>query len=339
MTSTFTDTGREAAIHDYVQRCRPYLLDLTPDQQDQLEDDIRQIVGEVAMELNGQPDDLVGPPLRFVAELRTAAGLPLQLLSHCPQAPEPARTLATAGSAIKGLSRWIRRTATPWVVALAKDLRPAGWVLRGVGLAILAGALTQDYGHQGIVPNLFRSQVLGIAVTIGAVVASVEIGQKHLTGRGQRLAVAVASVAAAIGLVVAAGDITDPYNPNFDPNVTDEAFTYDDSQMTTATTVLAQLENGGSAIGIAPFLNEPTRSTITFLTDTDAPMTDPIASSTQAHEVLNQIRNQGFLIGSVSLAVQSHHTDVAEPDSGHGKYIFETFDDAHQFVEDFFATR
>lgn len=337
MTSTFTDTGREAAIHDYVQRCSPFLLDLTPDQQDQLEDDIRQIVGEVAMELNGQPDDLVGPPLRFVAELRTAAGLPPQL-PPVPSAQAHSSNRTTAGPAMVGLLRWTRRTAIPWVLTLLKDLRPAGWVLRGIGLAFVLGALTQGFGHQGIVPNLFGSPTLGILGTIGAVVASVELGRKRLTRRRQGLAVAVASVAAAIALVTAAVGSSDSQISSFDGVTMAEPLVYDEfSGMPTATTVFSQLGDDSSPVDIAPFLNEPTRSTITFFTDTDAPMTEPITTSTQAHEVLNQIRTQGFMIGSVSLAVRSHSTDVAELESGQGKYIFETFDDAHQFVDDFFA--
>lgn len=318
MTSTFSDTGREGAIHDYVQSCRPYLLDLTPDQQDQLEEDIRQIVGEVAMELDGHPDDLVGPPLRFVAELRTAAGLSPQLPpAQSPQAPTP------LGS-ILGLTRWIRRTAAPWVLTLAKDLRPAGWVLRGVGLAFLMGA--------------HRSPVLGIPMTIGAVVASVEIGRKHLTGRRQRLAIAVASIAAAIAFVIAAVGSSDPFRASSPLSVTDEAQIYDDFQMTTATTVVSQLIDDTTTDGMAPFLNEPTRSTITFLTHTDAPMTEPISTSTQAHEVLNQIEAQGFVIGSVSLAVQSYNTEGTGLDLDQANNRFQTFDEAHRFVDEFFAT-
>lgn len=334
MTSTFTDTAREAAIHDYVQRCRPYLLNLTTDQRDQLEDDIRQIVGEVAMELNGQPDDLVGPPLRFVAELRTAAGLPPQPPRTPPNhAPGPSGTLATAGSALSGLYRWGRGTATPWVMALAKDLRPAAWVLRGVGLAFIAGAITQDYGHQGIIPNLYGSPVLGILATIGAVVASVEVGRKRLTGRRQRLAIAAITVASAIAVVGAVGS----NDQGFEAYGTDEALFYDDGfEMATATpaTVVSQLEGDGAI----PFLNEPTRSTITFLTDSGAPMRDPIATADQAHAVLDQIKAEGFPIGAVSLDTQSYRAESVGADVAHGINSFDSFDEAHYFVDDFFAT-
>ncbi len=331
MTSTFTDTGRKAAINDYVQRCRPYLLDLTTDQQDQLEDDICQIVGEVAMELNGQPDDLVGPPLRFVAELRTAAGLPLQPPPTPPNhAPGQSSTVATAGSVLRGLYRWSRGTATPWVMALAKDLRPAAWVLRGVGVAFIAGAMTQEYGHQGIIPNLYGSPVLGILATIGAVVASVEVGRKRLTGRRQRLAIAAASIASAIAVVIAVGS----YDQGFEAGASNEAVAYDDGlEMATATTVVSQLEGDGAI----PFLNEPTRSTITFLTDSGAPMTEPITTAEQAHAVLGQIEAQGFSIGAVSLDTQTWAESVGA-DVAHGKNSFGSFDEAHYFVEDFFAT-
>lgn len=201
-------TQTNPMVEEYVARCSVLLWDLSPKLQDQLREDIRQIVGEVAMELDGQPDDLVGPPLRFVSELRIAAGLPEIPATQRPSAPPPAAATESAwlvvASVLLQLARTAKAAAWPWTKELASDLRPAWWVARGIGLAFLLGAIT-GWRPQALVPNLFDSQFLGLFSTAGLVIASVHLGRRGPTSTPKRLLWAAASIVAFIALVGSVG--------------------------------------------------------------------------------------------------------------------------------------
>ena len=68
--------ARDPRVEDYVDQCEQHFHDLPPDVQRSLADDVREIVSEVASQLDGNPADLVGEPQAFCAELRAAAGYP-----------------------------------------------------------------------------------------------------------------------------------------------------------------------------------------------------------------------------------------------------------------------
>ncbi len=213
-------TQANPIIEEYVARCSVLLWDLSPALQDQLREDIRQIVGEVAMELDGRPDDLVGPPLRFVSELRTAAGLPeipaAERLHPEPPPPEAIGVVVTA--ALLHLLRAVRVAAWPWTKQLGSELRPAWWVARGFGLAFILGAIT-GWDPQGFVPNLFNSQLLGVVSTAGFVISSVQLGRRGPGTRLRQFAWAAASVAALISLVSFAGQARYPNEYGYEPGL------------------------------------------------------------------------------------------------------------------------
>lgn len=207
----------DPAIADYVSRCEEHLRDLPPDVRGQLRDDIEQIVAEVAAELGGAPDDLVGPPLRFVIELRAAAGLdaPPSTGALDPDTASPSRTLRDRLRAI---------TAHPsvrWCRTLAPQLRPAWWVLRGVLVAVAIGRVTGADGPPVwvlvAVPvwPVLGNLALGLATTAGAVYLSVEAERRPLD-RTRRWLRAAASATAIITAALLVADVRDWSQPRFE---------------------------------------------------------------------------------------------------------------------------
>lgn len=198
---SFTITN--PAIAEYVILCEEHLRDLPAPVAGQLRHDIEEIVTEVCGELDGAPQDLVGPPLRFVTDLRTAAGL----------APPPAAIASSdAGEGDRRLrdrmrSLWEHR-AVQWVRHLAPELRPAWWVGRGYVLAVALGRLTganlRPSWLLGFLPywSAFGSRLLGLVAIAGAVYLSVEAGRRPLAGRQRALRAAASVIAVAFALVL-----------------------------------------------------------------------------------------------------------------------------------------
>ena len=199
----------DLAVAEYVESCEIYLADLDELTRAQLRNDVREIVTEVCSELDGAPQDLVGPPLRFVTELRNAAGLP-SLAPADVAAARPRR--ATLRDRLSVL--WNNR-AIAWTRALAPELRPAWWVARGVFIAGVLGMLTGAARPRwllGLLPHwpVFGSTSLGLAAIGACVYASVEAGRRRQRGVS-RVVRAVASLVAvlfALNLATKASDWT-----------------------------------------------------------------------------------------------------------------------------------
>ncbi len=203
-----------SAIDAYVGRCAPFLADLPAETRQSMLSDIRQMVTEVSVELDGDPADLLDPPERFVAELRAAAGFPLE------RADRPRRVPTNWTRTAK---RVLSRAATA-VSPLARELRPGGWVLRGYAIAAAVSYLLA--GHADIawwagflpVPRLFGTGFLGALWTGLAIAASVRVGRAGW--RGWRRAVVLATTIMATGAFVAvADDIVSTSPPNHRPAV------------------------------------------------------------------------------------------------------------------------
>ena len=208
-------TSDLSLVDDYVLRCEPFLADLTPALGAQLQDDIRRIVGEVTSELDGFPDDLVGPPQRFVAELRLAAGVAV------PDAIESSKPTPTsaAGDAVV---RWLSQAVVPWLRQLATDLRPAWWVSRGIGLAYVLGFVTGGAGERsGVVPDVLGSNLLGLIAMAGLVVVSVERGRNGDASSRRRTWIWIA--ASVIGLYGLGVGIDGIRNPTSDFAIVEQA--------------------------------------------------------------------------------------------------------------------
>lgn len=197
----------DRSIGEYVGRCVEYLRDLGENERASILDDIRQILSEVTAELEGAPDDLLGPPELFVAELRAAARL-----QH--DAPPP-RKRATANLAwlrawrtkLQDLSATVPwRPVWDWLRTLAVDVRPGWWVLRG----FLAAAIVASWPTYGVpLPLVFGSRFLGLVTVIGSVVGSVYLGRRRF-GRRRWAGLAI-TLLGVWGLIIAAGGIGAQY--------------------------------------------------------------------------------------------------------------------------------
>lgn len=198
MSDTGVNDTIDRDVARYATAVRAAFADLPAPERELLLEDLEDHLQEVAAEAGGPLEERLGTPAAYAAELRASAGLPA------------AGAAATAGRARPRLresrvARRLRRSwrgtmANPAAAAVAEflpELRPAWWVLRGY-LAVLAasallGSLYPDDG-QGAnfpVPELFGSQLLGLLVTVAAVVVSVRLGRRGpATGWRRGLAVA-----------------------------------------------------------------------------------------------------------------------------------------------------
>ena len=193
-----TQTTAEA-IDAYVDRCRRYLSDLDLHQQDQLSEDVAQIATEVAAELDGTLDDLLGVPERFVRELRLAAGVPMP-----PEASSADPDAGTRSWTDTIAALW-HHPAADWTRTLAVELRPAWWVARGLALVVLLSWWTSVDSIVWFaivpIPALFDSALIGFAATAAAVHASVRAGRCPHRGRARALRAALSAVALVVGLL------------------------------------------------------------------------------------------------------------------------------------------
>lgn len=200
-----TFTTVDPAVADYVVLCEEHLRDLPPEVAARLRADVEEIVTEVCAELHGEPGELVGPPLRFITELRTAAGLPPPPGSAGPAGTgEQKRGLRDRAQSLRdhGAAQWVRH--------LLPELRPAWWVARGFVLAVALGQLTgggRPAWFLGLLPYwpVFGSRLLGLATIGAAVYLSVEAGRRTLSG-AQRVLRGVASGLAVVAALVLLGE-------------------------------------------------------------------------------------------------------------------------------------
>lgn len=187
--------ARDPRVEDYVDQCEQHFHDLPPDVQRSLADDVREIVSEVASQLDGNPADLVGEPQAFCAELRAAAGYPPtaeQLDSGLDNNPGVFTTLRDA----------VRETAWPATKDFTKELRPAWWLVRGLGFALLFDPdhLRNDF-H--LFPQIQGSAILWLLVAAASVVASIGLGRGTLITSRRRRTVAVWVMSAmALGFLI-----------------------------------------------------------------------------------------------------------------------------------------
>lgn len=198
MTTTLSD-----AVGEYVGRCIQYVQDLPEPARSDVVDDVRQIVHEVSAELDGRPEDLLGPPDRFVGELRVAAGLAAAVPDRSQARPSLMSRLGAGAERFR--NRVDVGTVVAWLRELARELRPAGWVMRGYLLGVwlcfsLLGFADLDWLFGVVpVPSSNGSVIGGAAVIAALIVASVEAGRRRPRG-WKRAAVVVATVVSVMAL-------------------------------------------------------------------------------------------------------------------------------------------
>ena len=218
---TANTRARDPRVEDYVAQCEQHFYDLPSDVQRSLADDVREIVSEVASQLDGNPADLVGQPRAFCAELRAASG-------YAPTAEQLNSALDDNAGLFSTLRDAISETAWPATRDFAKELRPAWWLVRGLGFALVFDAdhLRNDF-H--LFPQIQGSTILWLLVAIASVVTSIGFGRgTFITRRRSRMvavwvmsAIAIGSLAHEVGSIDHLGQATssrafvatDPGNP------------------------------------------------------------------------------------------------------------------------------
>ncbi|MGW4461018.1 HAAS signaling domain-containing protein [Micromonospora sp. NPDC004704] len=175
----------EQEIADYVERVRRALSDLSPEDRDELLEDLPEHLAEVAADGTGALVDRLGTSEAYAAELRAAAGL---------RAPDPSpdldRRVATAVHQLRGRLRVLDGRVGP-VIGYAKAseflrlLRPAWWVLRGYLVAMLVTVmLTGD--SFGLLPRLGGNTLAAVLLLGLCVVGSIWLGRRAAPRRGWR---------------------------------------------------------------------------------------------------------------------------------------------------------
>ena len=166
----------------YLDALRRALSDLPAGERDDLLLDVEASITEAASDSTEGLLARFGPPDRFAAELRSAAGIPLRA---APTQPE--------SGALRAVERVVSRLGSSPIVARARlalrELAPVWWLVRGY--AACAVLLVAVGGHWDLlrpfVP-LFGSPELGAAIVVVAAIASVTAGfyARHHGPRGRR---------------------------------------------------------------------------------------------------------------------------------------------------------
>lgn len=182
----------------YADQVRAHLADLGPEQVEDLTDGLEADLAE-ALEDAGVPssgpvpdsdgttsiidlDARFGLPRDYAAELRAAAGLPLEAAVGRRRLPDRLRArrerlrarLETVDARITASARW--SAVRSFLVAL----RPLWWVARGWAVFVVLAAPVGGYG-----PGLRPSGFLGWLVLLALVVVSVQYGRGLWRPRGR----------------------------------------------------------------------------------------------------------------------------------------------------------
>lgn len=167
-----TQTGADE-IARYLDGVRAALADLPPTERDELLEDLPDHLAEVAAESEQPLTERLGPPERYAAELRAAAGL----------APRTGAVPASMARTVRRLGGYVSimdirlgpLVGEPRLRDFLVQLRPAWWVLRGYVLAVV---LTGWFDEPSLLPRVRGSQLLGLIIVFAFVLASIWLGRR-----------------------------------------------------------------------------------------------------------------------------------------------------------------
>ncbi len=221
-TPTLPPAGRGArAVADYVAAVRHELRDLPREVADDLVDGLDADLADAAAESATPLADRLGPPERYAAELRDAAGL-------APRSPgprgwgapwqSPREAWADDLTRVRGdLARAVARLRSePWwpeAAATAAALRPAWWVARAwVALVLLTWAI----GGSGL--SLDDVNLVHVLVLVALVAASARVGRSRWSRPWQRRSVLAGNVLAVLALPAVLGALAAPQVTYVEPS-------------------------------------------------------------------------------------------------------------------------
>jgi hypothetical protein len=195
-----TTTGLPPNVADYLAALRIELMDLAPEERDDLLSEVEPSLFEAAGETDEPLAARLGPPADFAADLRASAGL--------PPAPHPEPSSGGLRAALRELGR---RASVERVVDVLRELAPLWWVARAyVAVEALAmfsgdGARTvASYSPSAELPRVVNAE-LGAAALALALIASIAAGiaARRRPERGRRARIAANIVLAIIAVPVA----------------------------------------------------------------------------------------------------------------------------------------
>lgn len=199
-TATDTTTQPTTELERYVAAVSAELGDLAAPERDDLLDDLRQHLAEVAAESTESLAERLGPPAAYAAELRASAGL------------GPAQGRRTPLDRLLGPTRRLRTgladdPRAQRLASFAAELRPGWWVLRGYLAALCWSLIIVPSGAAAFpVPRFFGSRVLGMALALGLIAASVWLGRgAEASPRLRRLGIGVSVLVVLLALPALAG--------------------------------------------------------------------------------------------------------------------------------------
>lgn len=165
-----TDT-RAADVARYAAEVRAALGDMPAEEREALLEDLDDHLAEIAAEAEGTLTERLGPPTQYAAELRAAYGT---TRPNADRPTGPVREIVDGLRAGLGQSRWYRD-----VRAFLPSLRPAWWVLRGYGVALLLTLMFSSGVDVRPIPNPFHARgLVQLILTAVAIVLSVRLGQR-----------------------------------------------------------------------------------------------------------------------------------------------------------------
>jgi hypothetical protein len=180
--------GRESA--DYLRAVGAALADLPDDEREEMVDDLRSHLAEIASETDDPPTARLGPPEEYAAELRAAAGIgPAQ--GGSPKLGIAERTAALGrrfGTAVRALP------GGPALLEFLPQLRPAWWVLRGYLFTVILTAVFTGASFDGPLPQDGSAAFVFLVFALAFVVVSVWIGRHPPRRPARVLALRAASV-------------------------------------------------------------------------------------------------------------------------------------------------
>jgi hypothetical protein len=166
----------------YLDAVAAELADLPVDERADLLEDLSLHLAALSEDGDDRPPVVrLGRPAEYAAELRLAAGLPPRSAAGRAPLLRPAADLARRAATSRA-GRELR--------AFLPQLEPGWWVARGYLVALLVGVLAGGAASGFPLPSPGGSPLLGLALLLAAVPASVRLGQA-VRRRGRALAAAV----------------------------------------------------------------------------------------------------------------------------------------------------
>jgi hypothetical protein len=194
----------DGEVQAYLAAVAAHLGDLPDTEREELIEDLREHLQEVAAEGEGSLAERLGPASEYAEEFRASAGLPVR------EGDAPAFVQRVA---VRLSRAWPGRVARGFlnagpvrsVLAFLPQLRPGWWVLRGYLVVLLFDVLA-GYHYYGdvddlLVPHIQGSQVWTFIAIGVAIWASVALGRRSDAGRARHLSLALNAAAVGLGVL------------------------------------------------------------------------------------------------------------------------------------------